>query len=61
MNDIETMTVEEVANLLRVDERTIYRKCEMNEIPHFRVGETGSIRFVKDKILQWINDQHANA
>lgn len=56
--NIETLTIEEVAEILKVDDRTVYRKCENNEIPHFRVGTTGAIRFVKSKFLQWIEEQH---
>lgn len=55
---IETLTVEQVAEIFGVTERTIYRRCDANEIPHFRIGETGAIRFVKSKIVQWIEDQH---
>lgn len=58
---LETLTVEEVASILKVDDRTVYRKCEDNEIPHFRVGETGAIRFVKAKFLQWIEEQHKHS
>lgn len=57
-DNIETLTVEEVAQILKVDDRTVYRRCEDNQIPHFRVGETGAIRFVKAKFLQWIEEQH---
>lgn len=57
-DNIETLTVEQVAEILKVDARTIYRRCEANEIPHFRVGETGAIRFLKAKFLQWIEEQH---
>lgn len=55
---IETLTVEEVSDILKVDPRTIYRRVDENTIPHFRVGETGAIRFVKTKFLQWIEEQH---
>jgi excisionase family DNA binding protein len=54
----EILTIEEVAEMLRVDDRTLYRKVEHNQIPHFRVGGTGAIRFVKDKIIKWIDEQH---
>lgn len=56
--EIETLTVDEVANILRVDDRTVYRKCEKNEIPHFRIGGSGAIRFIKSKFLQWVEEQH---
>lgn len=57
-NDIEVLTVDEVAAMLKIEPRTIYRKVEDNEIPGvFRVGPTGSIRFVKEEILKWIQGQ----
>lgn len=55
---IQLLTVEEVAEILKLDPRTVYRKCEANDIPHFRVGETGAVRFVKAKVLEWIEAQH---
>lgn len=56
---IETLTVEEVAKILRVNERTVYRRCDDNEIPHFRVGDNhNAIRFLKSKFMQWIEEQH---
>lgn len=61
MNDIELMEVEEVAALLKVEPRTIYRYVEDNRIPGvFRIskdGQNGAIRFVKAEILKWIQEQ----
>jgi excisionase family DNA binding protein len=63
MNDIELLTIEEVAGLLKVEPRTIYRYIDENKIPGvFRIsldGQTGSIRFVKAEILKWIQEQIA--
>lgn len=61
MNEIELMEVEEVAALLKVEPRTIYRYVEDSKIPGvFRIskdGKDGAIRFVKEEILKWINEQ----
>ena len=58
--EIETFTIEEVANMLKVDTRTIYRRCDDSDIPHFRVGDKGAIRFLKSKFLAWLEEQHKN-
>lgn len=61
MNEITALTVEQVAELLNIDPRTVYRKANKNEIPGmFRIGENGAIRFVKEEILKWINSQIHN-
>lgn len=57
MSDFQIMTVEELAGMLRVDDRTLYRKCENGEIPFFRVGTNGAIRFDRETILNWIKEQ----
>ena len=58
MTNIEVLTVEEIAALLKIEPRTVYRKVEANEIPGaFRVGQNGAIRFVKEEILKWITEQ----
>jgi excisionase family DNA binding protein len=49
------LTAQEVADLLRVNLRTIYRKVDKKEIPFFRVGDTGSIRFPRKEIVEWMN------
>ena len=45
------MTVREVAEYLKVKDRTIYRLVANREIPGFKVG--GSWRFRKTEIDQW--------
>ena len=49
------MTIGEVADYLKVTERTIYRLAGAKQIPAFKVG--GSWRFSKVDIEQWIRDQ----
>jgi excisionase family DNA binding protein len=48
----EFMTVEEVAHLLRVTKKTIYRLLERGDIPAVKVGR--SWRFDKAAINEWV-------
>ena len=51
--DLEpAMTVKDVAALLSVDEKTIYRLVAKGDIPGFKV--LGSWRFQKQDIKEWI-------
>jgi excisionase family DNA binding protein len=52
-NDI--LTVKEVADYLKVNERTIYRLATNGELPAFRVG--ASWRFRLNEIDSWITEQ----
>lgn len=49
------LTISEVANYLKVTERTIYRLAGAKRIPAFKVG--GSWRFSKADIDAWIKQQ----
>lgn len=51
MADTDVMTVREVAEYLKVKDRTIYRLVAQGDIPAFKVG--GSWRFNKGKIDKW--------
>ena len=51
----DIMTIGEVADYLKVTERTIYRLAGAKQIPAFKVG--GSWRFSKAEIDQWIKKQ----
>jgi excisionase family DNA binding protein len=51
------MTIGEVADYLKVTERTIYRLAGAKQIPAFKVG--GSWRFSKADIDGWITQQSA--
>lgn len=53
MEDI--ITLQEVANYLKVDERTIHRMLKLNELPAFKVGNQW--RFKKEIIDKWIEDK----
>ena len=53
--DNAIMTIGEVADYLKVTERTIYRLAGAKQIPAFKVG--GSWRFSKADIDRWIREQ----
>ena len=53
--DNAIMTIWEVADYLKVTERTIYRLAGAKQIPAFKVG--GSWRFSKADIDRWIREQ----
>ena len=54
--DVEpAMTVRDVAALLNVDEKTIYRLVSKGEIPGFKV--LGSWRFQRHDLELWIDDR----
>ncbi len=48
------LTIKEVAEFLRVTEKTIYRMASEKRIPAFKVG--GSWRFDKVDIERWIKE-----
>ncbi|MHA1251802.1 MAG: methylation-associated defense system helix-turn-helix domain-containing protein MAD1 [Candidatus Helarchaeota archaeon] len=50
--DNEILTIKEVANYLKVNERTIYRMVNNNELPAFKVRDVW--RFKKEDIERWI-------
>jgi len=54
MND-EILTIKEVAEFLKVNERTVYRLAAAKKIPAFKVGNAW--RFKKVEIDQWISEQ----
>jgi len=54
MND-EILTIKEVADYLKVNERTIYRLAASKKIPAFKVGNAW--RFRLSEIDEWISDQ----
>lgn len=51
----EILTLKQVAEFLKVTERTIYRLAAAKKIPAFKVG--GTWRFSKGEINQWIQRQ----
>ncbi len=55
----EILTLKEVAEYLKVTERTIYRLAGAKKIPAFKVG--GTWRFSRADIDEWIRSQSAPA
>lgn len=51
----EILTLKEVADYLKVTERTIYRLAGAKKIPAFKVG--GTWRFSRADIDEWIRRQ----
>lgn len=51
----EYMTVPEVAELLKLSEKSVYRLAQKKELPGFKVG--GSWRFRRGDIDRWIAKQ----
>ena len=57
MEDDKILTIKEVAEYLRLVEKTVYRLASERKIPGFKVG--GSWRFKKAEIDKWIEQQAA--
>lgn len=53
----EILTIKQVAEYLKVTDRTIYRLAAAKKIPAFKVG--GTWRFSHEDIDQWIKQQTA--
>ena len=51
----EILTIRQVADYLKVTERTIYRLAAAKKIPAFKVG--GTWRFSRADIDRWIKQQ----
>ena len=51
------LSVREVADLLNVDSKTVYRLVQKSELPGFKVA--GSWRFLKSDLDTWIETQKA--
>ena len=49
----DIMTIQEVAEYLKLNEKTAYRLASEGEIPGFKVG--GSWRFKRQDIERWID------
>jgi len=55
----QIMTVREVADYLKVNDRTIYRMAAAGKIPAFKVG--ASWRFKSSEINDWIESERNSA
>jgi excisionase family DNA binding protein len=56
MSDDEILTVKELADYLKIAEKTAYRFVAEGKIPAFKVGSAW--RFKKDAIDAWIKSQN---
>ncbi|EKA7363834.1 helix-turn-helix domain-containing protein [Vibrio parahaemolyticus] len=50
------LTIKDVAEYLKVNERTIYRLAASGELPGFKIGN--SWRFKQSELEQYISSQH---
>lgn len=55
--DNDIMTIKEVSEYLKLNEKTAYRLTLDGKLPAFKVG--GSWRFRKSQINKWIAEQEA--
>ena len=53
--ETDIMTIKEVAEYLKVKEKTAYKLVAEGKIPGFKVG--GSWRFKKSEIEKWIEER----
>lgn len=51
----EILTLKEIAEYLKLAEKTAYRLAAEGKLPGFKVG--GSWRFKRDDVLVWIEEQ----
>ena len=51
----EILTLKEVAEYLKLAEKTAYRLAAEGKLPGFKVG--GSWRFKREDVLRWIEEQ----
>ena len=55
MPEDSALTVKDVADLLSVDSKTVYRLVLKSELPGFKVA--GAWRFLREDINTWIKNQ----
>ena len=58
MSEDEIMTVKELAEYLKIAEKTAYRFAAEGKVPGFKVG--GAWRFKKSEVIKWIRIQQEN-
>lgn len=49
------MTVRELAEILHLSQREIYKLAASNQIPHFKIGS--SVRFDAAAVLLWLEER----
>ncbi|MDC9700992.1 MAG: helix-turn-helix domain-containing protein [Alphaproteobacteria bacterium] len=58
MPNDEIMTVKEIADYLKIAEKTAYQIASEGKVPSFKIGS--SWRFRKNEIDLWISEQERN-
>jgi excisionase family DNA binding protein len=53
-NDV--LTIDELAEYLRLQVKSVYRLVKQKKIPGIKIG--GSWRFSKSRIIEWIEEAH---
>jgi excisionase family DNA binding protein len=53
----ELLKAKDVAAWLKLDKQTIYRLTKNGRIPHVRLGKTGTIRYDREKLNNWIKEK----
>jgi excisionase family DNA binding protein len=51
----QIMTVKEVAKLLKLSTKTVYKRVNSGEIPHKKIGD--EIRFLLPELMSWMKGQ----
>jgi len=51
----QAWTIQQVAEFLNVNPRTVYRLVQAGNLPGFKVA--GSWRFLEEDIREWVNEQ----
>lgn len=59
MNSTDVLTIKELAQYLKLAEKTAYRLASDGMLPGFKVG--GAWRFRKTEVDRWIKSQERNA
>ncbi|MEI9980434.1 MAG: helix-turn-helix domain-containing protein [Edaphobacter sp.] len=49
------ITVSELASMLNISRRQLYKMAAANRIPHLKIG--ASVRFDPDAIREWLHDK----
>jgi excisionase family DNA binding protein len=57
--DAEVLTVEEVSDLLRIHQSTLYRMIRQGKIPSFQIGTDW--RFLRHRLVRWMAEQSIGA
>lgn len=52
----DIITLQEVAEYLKVDEKTVYHMVQSKKVPAFKVGNQW--RFSKNDIMRWIENRN---